>query len=1475
MDSTIALLKERARKNRSDLDRFPAQFMAQLFSDLHKGDIDRYEKDWLDKGDRFLDTLDSSWDAPIDKEFSTLSWFPEKGRWTCLGTSGQNMPLTLPFQFAWLRITYNEGEMSSIPRGTFRDVRDVLIQPLLGEGGTPADQQALQESFVLFVVIDGPDYTVPDIAAVGPSMPKSASNGDSDELGLVKTVFHDLNRTVSEEGFSAQHIRQKLNNLLYLGDTDRWRETFEHALDSREAIRKQFANRLRGRMETLMNALDATVTAHPDAVAADAFADLPDDQQLKAAREAATLLVFRILFLAEMESRRLLYTGNSPTNDAILSEYAADIKRAEDRQESTSRNMLQRLVHLVRAVRTNDPITDDVKLAGGSIFSNRPNEQFEAYPAVWLDALESVMDNGGLSNDLRIQWNRALADTCELVTGFVDDEVQLTKTRAGLGASEHTHRIFGDVYEQLLRFTPERDDERIRLVIDDEERNKVAAHYTPADLVEEVVRPTLGHLFEQHWNDCDHDAAAYEERLMKLRIVDPAMGSAHFLTVAALELAREVAYVHMNGTPRHFDWHEPLEHDNPIGYDPDEEGYPGDADDTLAQPTYHGTGDAQTFNEKVADILPDLVQRNIYGVDIKPMAAELGKLALWLFTMSVQDHSDAPDASDAPSLAEDLVYLDANIKSGDSLVGMLRSDVHDTIENTLRASSSAVDTKHTLFATAEQVDSVADKMKRAETLIAALREGADVLSDEDRQALEDALGEPLDLDAQSGSYARKERLDHAVRAYLSDLRWVFDLTLAIHYIGYTSGSREGKAGQLYKALFDKAPAGKDTNDLKEPIEEALGTLFDAPEGDAARTYQTNVQNWIAARPDLTPFHWELEYPDAFAHDGFDAVVANPPFIGDRRLKSRLDSADLVNFLADYYIPSDGKSEYAGFFFWRYDHVANDRAVVSSLATNSIAQASNRRYVTKPLTSGPNPPFHLYRAMPNRDWPSDAGVHFAIAYMSRIRPLKAYVVRPDFDASPVRERSFEVMHNRGVSSYFDEYPDYDLRVLIAAGKTVFTGMFLRGNFSLHRKPGDSLSEAIKYVPEEERDALAAHLNLADVQNSVSISPSNVIIDFFEPLKKQGLENAEASKQKSWLEENYPNLLDQLQSRSPHDPERPSIYEERNALDASSDNTPHKEKWWLFGRPRRKLRREWKDESSLTLFPGSTKVWSPFHLGKEFSFQYVSESIRICPTHALFVAPRFNLSHFAITSCSLFEAFTRRQSSTIREGLRFTHTNVFPYFPWPWKPKVEDGTLTIGSPPAGMKASLETAAQNLLDLRTDILEHSEAHGLTRAQVGGPTDLYNLYDSNPNGDTARDGADNASVERLRQAHVDLLNAVLHAYGWDDLAAQCTRTDWTFDRPWLDRTERFVPPEPIRAKLFERIDALNSERYEQECALMTDLIIDNLPLDGLNKTGFREKAPFSEMSIDADLFEELMIKEQATPNPRVKKEGYNWKRL
>jgi len=174
------------------------------------------------------------------------------------------------------------------------------------------------------------------------------------------------------------------------------------------------------------------------------------------------------------------------------------------------------------------------------------------------------------------------------------------------------------------------------------ERRASGSYYTPDHIVNYIVENTLGPLCrgisqqltaeiaateEQHKrarNGNRETLAAtlerlcgeYDDRVLSLRILDPAMGSGHFLVRACQYLAEEIAT-------------------NPHTSDP------------AVRP---GAGDEPTLTYWKRRV----VESCIFGVDLNPMAVELAKLALWLETVS----KDAP-----------LSFLDHHLRPGNSLVG--------------------------------------------------------------------------------------------------------------------------------------------------------------------------------------------------------------------------------------------------------------------------------------------------------------------------------------------------------------------------------------------------------------------------------------------------------------------------------------------------------------------------------------------------------------------------------------------------------------------------------------------------------------------------------------------------------------------------------------------------------------------------------------------------------------------------------------
>ena len=176
-----------------------------------------------------------------------------------------------------------------------------------------------------------------------------------------------------------------------------------------------------------------------------------------------------------------------------------------------------------------------------------------------------------------------------------------------MGAEE-----LGSVYESLLELTPVLSPELTSFYLQGgcEDPNKArgnarkstGSYYTPACLVEQVLNTALDPLLEQ---------CGTEGELLRLRVIDPACGSGHFLLGAARRMAETLAAIRAGG--------------------------PYTQEDFLKA-------------------MHDVVSRCIYGVDINAMAIELVRMNLWL---------------EGYQPGKPLSFLDHHLQVGNSLLGII------------------------------------------------------------------------------------------------------------------------------------------------------------------------------------------------------------------------------------------------------------------------------------------------------------------------------------------------------------------------------------------------------------------------------------------------------------------------------------------------------------------------------------------------------------------------------------------------------------------------------------------------------------------------------------------------------------------------------------------------------------------------------------------------------------------------------------
>jgi len=147
-------------------------------------------------------------------------------------------------------------------------------------------------------------------------------------------------------------------------------------------------------------------------------------------------------------------------------------------------------------------------------------------------------------------------------------------------------------------------------VTDRGERKATGSYYTPDYIVKYIVENTVTPLIEEKKSKIKREEDLIDE-ILSLKILDPAMGSGHFLVEATDFIARSLVEA--------------------LGVSPKE-----------------------IEEEDIRWARREVVERCIYGVDLNPLAVELAKLSLWLSTVS----KDKP-----------LSFLDYHLKCGNSLIG--------------------------------------------------------------------------------------------------------------------------------------------------------------------------------------------------------------------------------------------------------------------------------------------------------------------------------------------------------------------------------------------------------------------------------------------------------------------------------------------------------------------------------------------------------------------------------------------------------------------------------------------------------------------------------------------------------------------------------------------------------------------------------------------------------------------------------------
>lgn len=426
------------------------------------------------------------------------------------------------------------------------------------------------------------------------------------------------------------------------------------------------------------------------------------------------------------------------------------------------------------------------------------------------------------------------------------------------------------------------------------DREKSASYYTPESLTQSLVKHALKELYQEQLDPLPNDAEK-AQRILQLKICEPAMGSAAFLNEAVNQLA--VKYLELQ--------------QNAQGERIPQDAYPREL-------------------QKVKMYLAD---NNVFGIDLNPVAVELAEVSLWLNALSEDRY---------------VPWFGLQLYHGNSLMGA-RREVWDAKSLTLPKRNKKSWLKHAperlswdkkrqkgqiwhFLVPDENMSNYKDKDIRKmypdaiKTLNAWRKDFCKPFSKDEIQTLE-RISETID--ALWGQHAQ---ILAQVRAKTQDPYGIYGVTAhAGNATSYTEKelladqlvyARDRKNSTVYRRLelvmnywcalwtwpidqvehlpsreqwlFEvenilardtvaSGPAGQQLDAFDTSFDEHEGKSFVRHDGaldqDKIFEFFSTVRIADAIAKDRAFFHWDLQFADIYdQHGGFDLIVGNPPWL---------------------------------------------------------------------------------------------------------------------------------------------------------------------------------------------------------------------------------------------------------------------------------------------------------------------------------------------------------------------------------------------------------------------------------------------------------------------------------------------------------------------------------------------------------------------------------------------------------------------
>ncbi len=498
-------------------------------------------------------------------------------------------------------------------------------------------------------------------------------------------------------------------------------------------------------------------------------------------------------------------------------------------------------------------------------------------------SIENTLEISSLSNDLKLFYykNTVLKDDkCKAKKGQVglleylfefldsfdfgsDDEQSEILSQKELISSS----VLGNVFEKLNGY-------------------KEGSFYTPSFITSYMCKESIIKVVLDKFNaqfDLDtkdiselrkslrkEDKKAQKELLNSIKICDPAVGSGHFL-VSALNVMLSI-YDELNLF--------------------DEEFYLEVQNDEILITNHKGEfieykrpktpkDKAHLIQQELFHTKKDIIENNLFGVDINPNSCEITKLRLWIELLKHSFYQSFDDGNyhDLKTLPN----IDINIKCGNSLVSYFETGKslshYPNIKERINKYKRIVKDYKEGFYTDKNL--IAKEIKNLQESFKNF-----CLKDKFNKEIKQLTNGANEYSKKYGDFLADEHHDEKFKSFFSK--------------------------NMFEFSFDEKVAIKEFANLKKEYD--------------------NIFNLESNHP----FEWRFEFPEILDDDGnfkgFDLIIGNPPYIRQEELK------ELKPHLAKNYKVYKGTSDIYTYFYELGFNVLKDRGVLSYITSNKYTRA---------------------------------------------------------------------------------------------------------------------------------------------------------------------------------------------------------------------------------------------------------------------------------------------------------------------------------------------------------------------------------------------------------------------------------------------------------------------------------------------------------------------------------------------------------